>query len=103
MTLKEIAKSIWKTDSSMATVKTLFFIGAVGASLILLTFNYFFEFSGFAVVISKTVLGFFLIWVFDRFAIGEVDTIAEMKNGNIAYAIFYLALSLIVAAAIAGS
>jgi hypothetical protein len=61
------------------------------------------EFSSFPMGLLKGIIGIMLFWVIDRFAIKEIDTIEELKKGNIAYAIFVLGICIIVACAVAYS
>jgi MFS superfamily sulfate permease-like transporter len=37
----------------------------------------------------------FLFWLFDKKILKEVDTINELKNNNIAYALFLVAIALL--------
>ena len=85
------------------TVKTILFVTFLAVVFIFITFNWLIELSSFAVGIGKGALGLFLVWVFDKYGMKEIDTIKELEKGNIAYAIFFLGLCLIVAAAILNS
>lgn len=84
-------------NSAFKTIAIITFITVV---LIVLTYNWLIEFSSFSIGMAKGVLGVFLFWIFDRYAVKEIDTIAELKKGNIAYAIFLLGIAIIIAAAI---
>ncbi len=93
MKLWEILKSIWKDVNAMATVKTLGIL--IGSTIIsiLITYEFFDllfpEFTqGLAVRITRVSMFLALSWAWDRFAVPEVNTIEELKKGNIAYAIF---------------
>ncbi len=70
---------------------------------VFITFEFAIQLSSFGVELAKAALGIILFWAFDNYAMREIDTITELKKGNIAYAIFMLSLALIVAAAILGS
>jgi len=100
MGIIDIVKDIWKKSEGKSTIKTILIISIVAVILVFLTFNWFFEFSAFAVSILKAIMGFTLVWLIDRFAIPEVNTMEELKKGNIAYAIFMLGISIVIAAAI---
>ena len=78
-------------------------ISLIAAFTIYLTFNFFINLSSFAVALTKAVISLILLWLFDRYGMKQIDTVEELKKGNIAYAIFMLALAVIIAAAIAGS
>ncbi len=59
------------------------------------------ELSGFAAGLLKAALAVGLFWAFDRYVLDEVDTVAELKAGNAAYAIALLALAVLLAATVA--
>jgi len=70
--------------------------------LLSLTEN-FIQFSAFTIGLCKGLFGVLMFWVIDKFALSEIDTIKELKRGNIAYAIFLLALAIILGVAMLGS
>lgn len=70
---------------------------------IILTYFYAIAFSGFPVAMTKALIGMLLFWLFDKYAMHQIDTLTELKKGNIAYAIFVFGYCVIVAAAIAAS
>lgn len=84
-------------NSAFKTVAIVTFFTII---FIVVTYNWLIEFSSFSVGMAKGVLGVFLVWVFDRFAMKEIDTVEELKKGNIAYALFLLGLFIIISAAI---
>ncbi|MDZ7802363.1 MAG: hypothetical protein U5K34_00060 [Thiohalophilus sp.] len=59
------------------------------------------EFSGFAAALGKAVIGVSFFIAYDKIVLREVDTITEIKKGNIAHAIFILSHAIIIAACIA--
>ena len=59
------------------------------------------ELSGFAAGMLKAALAVGLFWAFDRYVLDEVDTVAELKAGNVAYALALLALAVLLAATVA--
>ena len=59
------------------------------------------ELSGFAAGLLKAALAVGLFWAFDRYVLDEVDTVAELKAGNVAYALALLALAVLLAATVA--
>ncbi|MEZ4700052.1 MAG: hypothetical protein R2834_06960 [Rhodothermales bacterium] len=65
------------------------------------TFNYAVEFSAFAVALAKVFIGMFLFYLFDVWALRDIETIQELKNGNIALSIFFLGYAILVAACVA--
>lgn len=83
----------------------LFFIAAIvlAALSIWWTFNTFIEFSGFAAAFGKAVIGCLAWFAFDKIVLREIDTITEIKQGNIAHAIFIFSYAIILAACIASA
>lgn len=50
----------------------------------------------FAAAIAKVALSVVLLWAIDTYLLPEIDLTYEIKNGNIAYSLFFLGLCLIV-------
>ena len=75
----------------------------ISVLLIYITFNWIIELSSFAVGMAKATLGIIIFYLFDKVAMKEIDTVQELKNGNVAYAIFMLSLAILVMAAMLGS
>lgn len=65
------------------------------------TFTVAVQYSAFAAALAKVTMAVILFYMVDRFLLPEIDTLTELKDGNIAYAIFLLALALLLAPAIA--
>ena len=59
------------------------------------TFNYAVQFSAFAAGLAKSVLAIALFVAFDKFVMKKVDTVGELKKGNVAYALFLVAIALL--------
>ena len=59
------------------------------------------ELSGFAAGLLKAVLAVGLFWSFDRYVLTDIDTVAELKAGNVAYALMLVALAILLAATVA--
>jgi len=83
--------------------KMMIAISIIAVLTIYLTFNFFINLSSFAVALTKAIISLILFWLFDKFGMKQIDSVEELKKGNIAYAVFMLALAVIIAAAIAGS
>jgi hypothetical protein len=82
-------------------MKSLSFILILVVATILavgFTFNYAVEFSGFAAGLAKSVLAIALFVAFDKFVLKQIDTIREIKSGNVAMGLLLLAVALIFAA-----
>ena len=71
-------------------------------TLLTLTEEYI-QYSAFTISLSKGLFGILLFWVIDKVAVSEVDTIEELKKGNVAYAIFLLGLAFIIGVAMFGA
>jgi hypothetical protein len=88
------------TNSAVRTAGVMAFFAVI---FIYITFQWLVEISAFAAGIAKGVLGIFIFWIFDRYAMREIDTVEELKKGNVAYALFMLSLAVVIAAAILNS
>jgi hypothetical protein len=75
----------------------------LAAGAIYVTFNFLESISALATVTAFTALGISLVFALDYFILKELDTIDEIKKGNLSYAIFFLGICLIIAAAILAS
>jgi hypothetical protein len=74
---------------------------AVSAVLVAYTFAAVPALSGFAAGLLKAALAVGVFWAFDRFVLRELDTVAELKAGNVAYGLMLVALALLLAATVA--
>jgi hypothetical protein len=99
MKIFEIAKAIWKDINSMVALKTIAIL--VGTTIVSVLVTYLFfgllfpEFTtGLAVRLSRVAMFLGLTWAWDKFSLHEVDTIEELRKGNVAYAIFISAFTL---------
>jgi len=66
-----------------------FFIVAIiiSAVAVIGTFNYLVNYSGFAAGLAKSIIGIGLFYVTDKYGLHEIDTLTQIKKGNIAYAL----------------
>jgi len=64
------------------------------------TLNYFIELSSFSIGFAKGILCVYGFFLYDKIVLRKVDTLTEIKQGNIAYAIFLFAHAYIFAACI---
>ena len=69
----------------------------------ILSVEYFVEYSSFFIGLSKASLAILFLNLVDDVVFNKIDTIAEVKKGNTAYALLYIANALIVAFAVAFS
>lgn len=100
---KAKAKKRLMNVGTMKVVRLMSIFAVISVSLVILTFNYFIEFSSFAVILLKITIGFTLFWLIDKFAMDEIDTMEEIKKGNISYGLLLLGLSITIAAAVIAS
>lgn len=79
------------------------FVALVGIAGFGLAIEFAIELSGLMYGFLKAgfVLGF--LWAIDKFILKEFDTIQELKNGNVSYAIVFGAVAIAVALCIAGA
>lgn len=63
------------------------------------TYNYAIKFSDYFIVLLFTLIFFSVFDWFDTYVMKEIDTVKELKKGNIAYALFLVAVALLVLAA----
>ncbi|MFN3597043.1 MAG: CHAP domain-containing protein [Rubricoccaceae bacterium] len=73
----------------------------VSAALVAVTFAAVPALSGFAAGLLKAALAVGAFWAFDRFVLRDLDTVAELKAGNVAYGLMLVALALLLAATVA--
>jgi len=73
----------------------------VSAALVAVTFAAVPALSGFAAGLLKAALAVGAFWAFDRFVLTDLDTVAELKAGNVAYGLMLVALALLLAATMA--
>lgn len=69
-------------------------------SLTAASIEYFIEYSSFTVGLTKAVVGIIFCALIDDTVFNKIDTIEELKKGNIAYALVYLSIALIISACI---
>ena len=90
----------WLDHLSKSARARLFFGGALMASLLVVwwTFTQVHALSGFAAGLLKWILALGVFYLFDAFVLRSVDTVEELKKGNVAYAVFLLAVAVMAAA-----
>ena len=94
--LKELSLRTWVYIG--LTIALLVSLGMAIASV-----DSFVEYSSLPIGLTKAFLGILVLKVIDDTVFGKIDTIPEIKNKNISYALIYLANAIIIAACIAGS
>jgi hypothetical protein len=94
--LKEISLRTWIYMG--LTVAFLISLGLAVKSV-----DSFIEYSSLPIGLTKAFMGVLMLKIIDDTVFGKIDTIPEIKNKNISYALIYLANAIIIAACIAGS
>lgn len=77
----------------------IFVIGIVLFALLLIFLE---QFSQFGANLLNVGIAISLFAALDKFVLKDIDTIKELKDGNIAYALFLLSLAVLIAAALIG-
>lgn len=90
---------------STRTIKYLVLIAfnVLTITMSILSVNYLIEYSSFFIGMSKASLAILFLNLVDDVVFNQIDTINEIKRGNTAYAMVYIANAVIVAFAIAFS
>jgi len=88
-----------KQKASSKVAKILLFL-LLSVGFLAVSIAYFTEVSSFAVIATVSVLAISIFMLFDKYIMHEIDTITELKKGNVAYALFLLGICIVIAAAI---
>lgn len=97
--MKKLADMLKISPKTMLYIMMLlFFLASLVAAV--LTIDTFVEYSSLPVGLVKASLGIILLAIIDDVVFSKVDTITEIKNKNVAYAMVYLANAIIIAAGI---
>lgn len=83
-----------KASTTRFTFFTLSLLLAIAA--IYITFTAFLEFSGFAAGFAKVWIAVATWWAIDIYLLPEINTIDEIKSGNIAYSLVILSYAVLV-------
>jgi len=70
---------------------------------VFITFSFAIELSSFAIALAKAGMGIILFWLMDSFMMKQIDTVGQLKKGNIAYGLFLLSLAVVIGCAIIAS
>lgn len=92
-----------KMRNVVDTYRGTIFIGVLwllSVSSVWFTFEHYVMLSGFAAALLKATFGLTIYYVFDYYVLARMNTFAELKNGNIAYALYHLGIFLLIAATI---
>jgi hypothetical protein len=70
-------------------------LGLVGLILLVLLLVFFPAFGTFGESLLFLSIFLAVFYLFDRYVMKEIDTIEELKSGNVAYAIFLVAIAIL--------
>lgn len=59
--------------------------------------------SAFPAIVGNLGFGMGIWWLIDKYVLTDLDTIVEIKKGNIAFAILILSIAIIIAASISAT
>ena len=98
-------RKVLKDQSGGLTNALVFFVvGGIYAMIIVWIGNTFLlAYSSFSMGLGKTILALFLVWLFDRIAVKEIDTMKLLEGNAIAYSIFLLGVFILAGVCIATS
>jgi len=82
----------WSSTTGILTI--------VGVLALWYTMTNFIELSGLAFGLIKIPIGLAVVGLVDNLILGDLNTVDEIKAGNISYAVIYAALVLLVAVSI---
>jgi hypothetical protein len=94
--LREISVRTW-----IYITLTIAFVASLGMAI--QSVESFIEYSSLPIGLTKAFMGVLMLKIIDDTVFGAIDSIPEIKNKNISYALIYLANAIIIAACIAGS
>lgn len=94
--LREISVRTWIYISL-----SIAFVASLGIAI--QSVESFIQYSSLPIGLAKAFMGVLMLKVIDDTVFGAIDSIPEIKNKNVSYALIYLANAIIIAACIAGS
>lgn len=83
--------------------KIIIIVFILSIIFVMITLKFWIEISLFSIALLKAAIGILLFIILDKVGLKEIDTIDELKKGNIAYALFLLSLALLISASIISS
>ena len=90
-----------KTPQALHFGRTTIVLILIAILSIWFTFTQFIELSGFAILFGKVAVGMAMAHGVDGLVLKGFNTFDELKAGNVAYAIVYFGLLVIIAASVA--
>ncbi len=93
---EEVVNEVGNAIMHLPFGKLSFWLGILGIGAFVLLTVFFPFLSAFGAILGNVSIGLIILWAIDKFALKNIDTPTELKKGNIAYAIFWLGLALVI-------
>ena len=87
---------MWEKTKKILGIAGLIIVGLI---VFYILYNYFQAFTSFAAAIMLVGISLGLWWFIDEFLLKSIDTIEELKKGNLAVALTFVGYSIIIAGA----
>jgi hypothetical protein len=99
-TIEIVENTIGKVSNFLGLGKTIIVFICVGILGLILSFISIPMLSALPAILANVGLGLLVFYIIDRWVLKEVDTLGEIKKGNISYAILLLSFAIIILASI---
>jgi hypothetical protein len=83
--------------------KAIFWVGIVGFTLFILTAVFVPFLSSYGAILGNVSVALLVLWIIDKFVLKKSNTEDELLKGNVAYALFWIGLCIIIEACINAS
>ena len=93
---KELEKLEETLDNYLPFGKIISWTGVLGVILFVVLAIWFPEVSSYAAMICNVSISLLILWAIDKYVFKTINTVDEIKNGNIAYALFWLGIVAII-------
>jgi energy-coupling factor transporter transmembrane protein EcfT len=97
------ATNIKKEITNIPLGKLIIFLLVIGFGAFLYTAWFAQYLSSYGAILANVSLGLVIFWAIDKFALKDINTVEELKKGNVAYAIYFLSITLIILGSIIAS
>jgi hypothetical protein len=97
--MKQLSKLLGLSNKSLIYMILLVLL-IVSITLSVTSIDWFIEYSSLPVGLTKSIIGILVLAIIDDVVFGEINTIQQIKDKNIGYALIYLANAIIIAAGI---
>lgn len=94
--MEQLTEDVKKTVNNLKMGKATTWLGVTGVIIYVILAIFFPMISSFAAIIGNSALGLLVLAVIDKYVLGGVNTEDEIKKGNVAYALMWLAFALVI-------